>query len=330
MRTDLGMYRYGTTETSLLPQDSPLSPPVLIGGPVPAMDRWESLLHRPSESFHQWRKELANRRILPARNNEESTQQEALLAAIAYLEENDLHQVIVEAHHYDPMEQWKRLQANNDIHPLWKYTDGAARICTYTVFPARVFRLDTFNPYTRTLSINSDKPASAIYEAAKAKNFAKASWPGAYAATRYIPFAPLGQQVVVSKDALHYAQTREDRELSNAMMVHTYSNLAGSAFLGGSTLVPQINDVPFVAAPLARITGSATGAIAGRLMSESPSQTSKDNPQTSDPNAVEGSVYPNSPNHPNSPINLNRTADRKAQSPARVATRVNPSEGTYR
>jgi|688.fasta_scaffold16429_3 hypothetical protein len=313
LRPNLGTYRYGTTDTSLLPQDSPLSPPVLIGGPLPAMDRWESLLHRPSITLKQWQKELANRRLLPASSTEETTQQEALLAAIAYLEENDLHQVIVEAHHYDPLEQWKRLQANNDIHPLWKYTDGAARICTYTLFPARVFRLDTFNPYTRTLSINSDKPASAIYEAAKAKHFAKAPWPGAYAATRYIPFAPLGQQVVVSKDALHYAQTREDKELSNAMMVHTYSTLAGSAFLGGSTLIPQINDVPFVAAPVARITGSTTGAIAGRLMSEPTSDTSKNNLQTSRPEAIEYDQ--------NIPQN---------RSPSRLATRPNPSEGTFR
>lgn len=313
LRPDLGTYRYGTTETSLLPQDSPLSPPVLIGGPLPAMDRWESLLHRPANTLQQWRKELANRRLLPASTNEETTQQDALLAAIAYLEENDLHQVIVEAHHYDPMEQWKRLQANNDIHPLWKYTDGAARICTYTVFPARVLRLDSFNPYTRTLSINSDKPASAIYEAAKAKHFAKAPWPGAYAASRYIPLAPLGQQAVVSKDALHYAQTRENKELSNAMMVHTYSTLAGSAFLGGSTLVPQINDVPLVAAPIARITGSATGAIAGRLMSEPTSETSKNNRQTSRPETIEyDHDIPQS------------------RSPSRLATRPNPNDGTFR
>lgn len=324
LRPELGMYRYGTTETSLLPQDSPLSPPVLIGGPSPTMDRWESLLHRPAKTLHQWRKELANRRILPARTNEETTQQEALLAAIAYLEENDLHQVIVEAHHYDPMEQWKRLQANNDIHPLWKYTDGAARICTYTVFPARVLRLDSFNPYTRTLSINSDKPASAIYEAAKAKHFAKAPWPGAYAATRYIPFAPLGQQVVVSKDALHYAQTREDRELSNAMMVHTYSTLAGSAFLGGSTFVPQINEIPFVAAPVARITGSATGAIAGRLMSEPSSEKSTNNPQTSGPEAIENPGFPRALGNRKNQNNL------QGQSPSRLATRPTLNNETYR
>ncbi len=324
MRPELGMYRYGTTETSLIPQDSPLSPPVLIGGPSPTMDRWESLLHRPTKTLHQWRKELANRRILPSRTNEETTQQEALLAAIAYLEENDLHQVIVEAHHYDPMEQWKRLHANNDIHPLWKYTDGAARICTYTVFPARVFRLDSFNPYTRTLSINSDKPASAIYEAAKAKHFAQTPWPGAYAATRYIPFAPLGQQVVVSKDALHYAQTREDRELSNAMMVHTYSTLAGSAFLGGSTLVPQINEIPFAAAPVARITGSATGAIAGRLMSEPPPENSTDNPPNSGPEAIENPRLTRALGYPN---NLNNRQD---QSPSRLATRPNLSTENYR
>gem|GEM_PF-562124 len=269
-------YRYGTEQTSLLPQDSLLSPPVLIGGPVPVMDRWERLLHKPAEAWDSWRSELANRQILPKSKSRKSTQQDALLAAIAYLEENDLHQVVVEAHHYDPMEQWKRLEANADIHPLWKYTDGIARVCTYSMFPSRLYRTDSYNPYTRTLSINSDNPASAIYEAAKAKDFAKASWPGAYAATRYVPFVPLGQQAIVSNDALHYAKVQDDQRLENSMVVHTYSTLAGSAFLGGSTLVPEVNDIPFVSAPVARITGSATGAIAGQLMTDrNPNSTTR-------------------------------------------------------
>jgi hypothetical protein len=269
-------YRYGTEQTSLLPQDSLLSPPVLIGGPVPVLDRWEKLLHKPAEAWDSWRSELANRQILPKSKSRKSTQQDALLAAIAYLEENDLHQVVVEAHHYDPMEQWKRLEANADIHPLWKYTDGIARVCTYSMFPSRLYRTDSYNPYTRTLSINSDNPASAIYEAAKAKDFAKASWPGAYAATRYVPFVPLGQQAIVSNDALHYAKVQDDQRLENSMVVHTYSTLAGSAFLGGSTLVPEVNDIPFVSAPVARITGSATGAIAGQLMTDrNPNSTTR-------------------------------------------------------
>lgn len=261
----LGPYRYGTVETSLLPKDSPLSPPVLIGGPVPAMDRFEHLVNAPREAILNWGKKLAQRnsKLDP---QAESTQQDALLAAVAFLEDNDLHEVIVEAHHHDPLEQWKRLEANPNVHPLWKYTDGAARIGAYAMFPPRVYRFDSYNPYTKTLSINSKNPAAAIYEAAKAKHHSLVDWPGAYAALRYVPLAPMGQQIAVTQDAMAYVQQNADPTIERAMVSHTLSNLTGSALLSSSALTPQLNEIPLISAPASQAIGAATGSIASRLL----------------------------------------------------------------
>ena len=250
----------------MLPKDSPLSPPVLVGGPVPAMDRFEHIVNAPRETMSNWRKKLAQRNIGPEDPQAESTQQDALLAAVAFLEDNDLHEVIVEAHHHDPLEQWKRLEANPNVHPLWKYTDGAARIGAYAMFPPRVYRFDSYNPYTKTLSINSKNPAAAIYEAAKAKHHSLVDWPGAYAALRYVPLAPVGQQIAVTQDAMAYVQQNADPTIERAMVSHTLSNLTGSALLSSSALTPQLNEIPLISAPASQAIGAATGSIASRLL----------------------------------------------------------------
>ena len=263
----LGPYHYGTKQTSLLPLDSALSPPILVGGPVRAMDQFEQAVNAPRDAMSNWGKKLSQRNVGPKATAPESTQQDALLAAVAYLEDNDLHHVIVEAHHHDPLEQWKRLEANPDVHPLWKYTDGAARISAYTLFPPRVYRFDSYNPYTKTLSINSKNPAAAIYEAAKAKNHSLVAWPGAYAAMRYVPLAPVGQQIAVSQDAMAYVQQNADPSIERAMVSHTLSNLTGSALLSSSALTPQLNEIPLISAPASQAIGAATGNIASRWIS---------------------------------------------------------------
>lgn len=243
-----------------------MSPPVIVGGPVPAMDRFEQVVNAPRETMSNWRKKLAHRKIGPQEPQAESTQQDALLAAVAFLEDNDLHEVIVEAHHHDPLEQWKRLEANPSVHPLWKYTDGAARIGVYAMFPPRVYRFDSYNPYTKTLSINSKNPAAAIYEAAKAKHHSLVDWPGAYAALRYVPLAPVGQQIAVTQDAMAYVQQNADPTIERAMVSHTLSNLTGSALLSSSALTPQLNEIPLISAPASQAIGAATGSIASRLL----------------------------------------------------------------
>lgn len=230
------------------------------------MDRFEQMINAPRDAFGKLRKELASKNLYASQGPAQATKQDALLAAIAYLEDNDLHDVIVEVRHHDPLEQWKRLQANPDIHPIWKYTDGAARVGAYTMFPPRVWRFDAYNPYTKTLSVNSNNPAAAIFEAAKAKSHSMVSWPGAYAAMRYVPLAPVGQQIAVTQDALAYVQQNADPTIERAMVSHTLSNMTGTALLGSSAITPELNDIPFVAAPASQAIGVATGNIASRFI----------------------------------------------------------------
>lgn len=262
----LGPYRYGTQDTSLLPKESGLGPAVLVGGPLPAMDRLEQVVNAPRDAYGRLQKKLASKKTSVMQPPAQATRQDALLAAMTYLQDNDMHDVIVEVRHHDPIEQWKRLQANPDIHPVWKYTDGAARIGTYTMFPPRLWRFDAYNPYTKTLSINSDNPAAAIYEAAKAKSHSMVSWPGAYAAMRYVPLAPVGQQIAVTQDALAYVQQNADPTIEEAMVSHTLSNITGTALLGSSAITPQLNEIPLVAAPASQAIGAATGNIASRFL----------------------------------------------------------------
>jgi hypothetical protein len=296
----LGPYRYGTDQTSLLPKDSALSPPVIVGGPVATMDRFEQFVNAPGDAFRHWRKKLSSQRLGPVEAPPEATQQDALIAAMTYLEDNDLHNVIVEVHHHDPIEQWKRLEANPDIHPLWKYTDGAARVGAYAMFPPRVYRFDAYNPYTKTLSINSKNPAAAIYEAARAKNHSIAPWPGAYAALRYVPIAPVGQQIAVTQDALAYVQQNADPTIEQAMVSHTFANITGTALLGSSALTPQLNEIPLVSAPASQAIGAATGNIASRILrprsseDELPNGTGTESRLAKSPQGLEnpsGSLY---------------------------------------
>ena len=263
-------YWYGRNADSLLPRDTVISPPVLIGGPVESMDKMERTIHWPKEAVSNVRKRLPSSLSMLRGGQAEETQQDALLAAVQYLEDNNLHEVIVEGRHYDPKEQWNRLQANPHIHPFWKYTDGSMRIWAYTMFPSRLYRDDAYNPYTNTLSINSKSRASAVYEAAKAKDFAGAKSPGAYAVARYLPVVPMQQQIKITSDALTYARAKEDWELEKAMYPLTYSQIASSVMAGGATVAPEIGNAPGVATrTLFRIAGNATGYSAGRLVSRS-------------------------------------------------------------
>jgi hypothetical protein len=261
-------YYYGKDEVARLPLQDDLSPSLLVGGPEPQLDQIESAVHWPSQAFHRWQSRMAEsfpalRQRSPARS-----QDEAVEAAMAYLDDNGLHDVIVESRHHDPNEQWNRLQNNPTVHPMWKYTDGALRVGMYSLMPPRVFRVDTFNPYTRTLSINSGRPASAVYQAARAKEFASSPWPGFYAASSYIPLVPVAQEIAATNDALTYAREKNDAELESDLYPWTYGWIASSALTGGLAITPELQNTPLIAAPLSNAAGLVSGSIAGGVMAE--------------------------------------------------------------
>ncbi len=254
-------YRFGRFSESATPVRDETHPAVLIGGPLPNMDATERRLYWPTDRYVAWKRTQSPREEQPQWMYD--TPREAVAAAVDYLEDNGLDDVIVEARHHDPAEQWKRLQANPNFHPLWKYTDGSARVLTYSLFPPRLFRNDSYNPYTNTLSINSSNRVSAVFEAAKAKNSASKSWPGAYASMRYIPFVPAGHYVAISNDALTYARQIQDREMEQRMIPHAYANVAGAAVSAGLSVASGFIDPSGATSAVATATGTAVGSAAG-------------------------------------------------------------------
>lgn len=261
-------YYYGKDEVARLPLQDDLSPSLLVGGPQPQLDRIESAVHWPRQKFQQWRSRAAEtfpalRQRSPVRSHDE-----AVAAAMSYLEDNGLHDVIVESRHHDPAEQWKRLQNNPGVHPLWRYTDGVLRVGTYALLPPRVLRVDTFNPYTRTLSINSGRPASAVYQAARAKEFASTPWPGFYAASSYVPLVPVAQEIAATNDALTYAREKNNLQLERDLYPWTYGSIASSALTGGLAIAPELQNTPLLSAPLSNAAGLVSGSIAGGVVAE--------------------------------------------------------------
>lgn len=256
------MYWYGRKSDSLTPYEESIEPAVIVGGPLPRMDATQKVLFWPQDQWEAWRgrrRQAKGEELRP----QATTTQDAVVAAVEYLKENNLNDVIVEARHHDPVEQWKRLQANPHIHPVWKYTDGSMRVLSYSLMPPRLFRSDSYNPYTNTLSINSSSRASAIYEAARVKVTTANDWPGAYATSRYIPLVPVGHNVQVTSDALAYARTREDDGLEKEMMGHSYASIGGSAVANTVSLATGFVDTQNVGITAVAFTGSAVGSLAG-------------------------------------------------------------------
>ncbi len=261
-------YFYGRDRDSRLPKQDGICPPILAGGPQPQLDRLEAAVHWPSKRLRAMQQAIAQR--IPALRDRTpaGSQEEAVRAAARYLEDNGLNEVIVESRHYDPEEQWKRLLANPHSHPFWKYTDGALRVSTYALLPARVFHIDTYNPYTHTLSINSARPASAVFQAARAKEFSATQWPGLYAAGRYVPIVPLGQEMAATSDALTYARDQEDSKLEHELYPWTYAWMVSSAATGSVAVVPEASSSVLLAGPIANVAGLMTGSIAGEVVAE--------------------------------------------------------------
>jgi len=111
---------------------------------------------------------------------------------------------------------------------------------------------------------------------------------------RYVPLAPVGQQIAVSQDAMAYVQQNADPTIEQAMVSHTFSNITGTALLGSSALTPQLNEIPLVSAPASQAIGIATGNIAGRLANPRSFDRVARNPQP-DFNPKSGVSQPSGP-----------------------------------
>lgn len=129
---------------------------------------------------------------------------------IAYLEDNDLADVLVRVNQYDPKGEWRRLRENDRIGPGWKYTAGLLSMAHYTLLPGRVFGGDQYNAFTNTLYINSDVPAVVLHEAAYAKDIHSRSMPGSYAVFNELPLLSMWRHTKGVNDVLGYAQLNDD------------------------------------------------------------------------------------------------------------------------
>lgn len=200
-------------------------------------------------------------RILPLNSkiNNHQVSPETLATLKTYLELNDLTDVAVFVNYYDPKQQWERMKSQQLVGPGWRYTLGMLSWLGYTVFPSRVFGGDDYNPYTNSISVNSDVPAVILAQAAFAKNVHARKLPGTYAAINDLPLLSLGGQRRALADVLGYAQAQGNWELEKQTYHVLYPRMGAQIASVGTPLVGV-----WWAGPALSLSGAAVGHAAGR------------------------------------------------------------------
>jgi len=239
------------------PQGNPLS----VGGEHPRIDAIEATVQAPGKWFRK-----AFHKPEPDPVQTEEDRQRAVAVAQAYLQANELSDVNIDVRRYEPAEQWARLQANQRIAPLWKATGGTLSFLSYTLLPRRAFHADDYDPFTNTLSLNSTRPTSALYEAAGAKQYRKQTMLGTYTMLQYVPLIPLVHHSQTTSDVLTYARVTEQTELEQKLYPTTYARLGGAVVSETLSVTPLAAGTPFIVAPLMRAAGSTAGAISGQVV----------------------------------------------------------------
>ena len=209
-------YRYG----QFRPVTSP-APPLVVdhGEPHPQLDRLHEVVEFP-------RKLLRFGRPDPRPTTEQVEQ-----TVVTYLEKNDLTDVAVEVGEYDPSRQWQRLRENERVGPLWKYSVGSLTVVGYSLLPARVFGIDTYNPFTDTLIVNSRNPSRALFEAARAKALRGEQFVGSSVVLSSLPVIRSVADVRQASDVLSYLRAEEQWDLETAAYPQLYAGI-GKEMIG--------------------------------------------------------------------------------------------------
>lgn len=230
------------------------------GGEHPRVDRLESVVQSPRKFIRK----LTRRPALDP-DDEERRREEAVKLAEDYFSVNGLDDVFIDVRVYEPHEQWQRLQSNQAIHPIWKYTGGTLGWLRYSVLPFRAFHTDRYDPFTNTLNLNSDRPIEALFESGLAKEFQKNHrlGVGTYAMMQYIPFVPLYHNAKAGSDVLTFAQVHLDGENSDEVFPLTYSRIGETVVSETLSVVTLSADLPFFTSPLLRIAGRTAGRTTG-------------------------------------------------------------------
>ena len=262
------VYRYGVEPATLsdLPLNNDSTPTIRVGGVQPDVDRIERFVQAP----RRWaRKTFRNQEWNPEAENEQ--REAAVQVATKYIVENGLDDINIDVRLYDPGLQWHRLKSNQQIHPIWKYTGGAAGWLRYTLLPMRAFHTDHYDPYTNTLHVNSARPLQSLFESASAKEFRRfrslGGLPigtGTYAMLQNVPFAPLLHNARAGSDILTYAERSLDDETESELYPLVYSRLGATAVSETLSVVTLAPDAPFYTAPLLRVAGGVSGRMTGK------------------------------------------------------------------
>ena len=263
-------YRYGLDQSSF--SNNPISiesrSNVLIGGPKPRVDRFESIVQAPRRLVG---KLLGKPMVDPETAMEQRHQ--ATLIADRYFAANGIENVNIDIRVYDPKLQWHRLIQNDQIAPVWKYTGGTIGWLRYTLLPMRAFHTDRYDPYTNTLHLNSTRPLRALYEAASAKEYQRKRslgpidvGTGNYAMLQFVPFAPLVHSANASSDVLTYAQFNLPPDAQSDLYPLVYSKMGSTAVSEVLSVVTLSPDTPFYTSPLLRVGGSIAGRATGKAV----------------------------------------------------------------
>ncbi len=262
-------YRYGLDrQGSAVPLDSPSHALTVSHGEPP-----RHLAH--VERLVQWPRDAIRRSRGEAPFDSETTLErraEAVSLAEEYLLANGVEELFIDVRTYDPREQWSRLQANERLHPLFRYTGGSLSWLRYTLLPRTVFRSDHYDPFTNTLSLNSAEPSRAILEAARAKEFHRERWigRGAYAMLQLVPVVPLFHETRAASDALSYSEHHLEGQYLDELYPVAYSRIGATFVAEALSVFPLSPGIPFVARPLLVGSGRLSGRAVGRWASPQP------------------------------------------------------------
>jgi hypothetical protein len=242
-------YRFGHARAAKPVESSPEDVAFEFGTPRPTMDRMRSVVDFPKRIFHP-------KAGPPAR--ELSLEHQQQLAQ--YLSQNDLTDVRVLVNQYDPQGEWRRLKANHRVSPGWRYTAGLFSLAGYTVLPGRVFGHNSYNPYTNSLSVNSDRVASAVYEAAWAKDIHGCPLPGTYATAAQLPGFSVVKSTRAVNDVLGYCRIEDNWELEHQTYHECYPLVASGVIAPAQFFVNPV--IGMVMRAGCSVVGHAAGYMA--------------------------------------------------------------------
>ncbi len=220
---------------------------VEYGMPSAKLERMKSVVQFPKRLVPKaWRKE------------EDEAPEDIIENASDYLRKNQLTDVTVFVDHYDPAGEWKRLCENRRIAPAWRYSLGVLRWTGDALLPGPVFGGSRYNPFTNSLHLNDKSTASALQEAAYAKQVHAHKYPGWYVALGKLPGLSAVQQGDCAKDVVGYARAEQNWDIEREAYEVLYPRVGAETFSVASAFVPL-----WWAQPVVGLGGAAAGRLAG-------------------------------------------------------------------